>query len=260
MRLLFLGDIVGQSGRKGVENALPLLRQQYEPDIIIANGENAAHGKGITRKIYTQFMKMGIDVVTLGNHAFSKADIFAFIEDADHMVRPANMDPIDAGQSTCVIYKKGKTIAISNLCGEIFMHNTVESPFDCMEMILKEIDADIHFVDFHAEATSEKIAFLYQFAGRIGAVIGTHTHVQTADERIVNGTAGLSDAGMCGAYESILGRDVEEILTRFTSDEKTKYTIAEGEAIICGCIIDFDDVTNQATHIERIQLRPTTTP
>lgn len=256
MKLLFLGDIVGQSGRKGVENALHSLNEQYNFDLVIANGENAAHGKGITRKIYNQFMKMGIDVVTLGNHAFSKNEIFQFIDDAERLVRPANIDPEDVGQSTCILYKNQKTIAVSNLCGEVFMHGTLESPFVAMEAILNEVQADIHIVDFHAEATSEKLAFFYHFAGRITAMVGTHTHVQTADERIINGTAGISDAGMCGAYESILGRDVGEILTRFTSEEKTKYTIAEGEAIICGVAIEIDDQSNQAVHIERIQIRP----
>ncbi|MGL5541119.1 MAG: TIGR00282 family metallophosphoesterase [Erysipelotrichaceae bacterium] len=256
MRILFLGDIVGQSGRKGVEDALVLLKRDYHPDLIIANGENAAHGKGITRKIYIQLLKMGIDVVTLGNHAFSKNDIFGFIDEAQYLVRPANIDPEDVGVATVVVHRGGKRIAVSNLCGQVFMHGVVESPFAVMEHILEEVDADIHIVDFHAEATSEKLAFFYHFAGRIGAMIGTHTHVQTADERIIDGTAGLSDAGMCGAYESILGRDVGEILTRFTSEAKTKYTIAEGAAIVCGVVVDFDDQTNQAVHIERIQLRP----
>lgn len=256
MKILFLGDVVGQSGRKGVEDALVSLKKEHEIDLVIVNGENSAHGKGITKKIYNQFMKMGVDVITLGNHAFSKKEIIDYLPEADRLVRPANIDPEDVGQSTCIIYKNSKVIAVTNLCGEIFMHGTLENPFSTMESILNEVDADLHIVDFHAEATSEKLAFFYHFAGRITAMIGTHTHVQTADERIINGTAGISDVGMCGAYESILGRDVGEILTRFTSDEKTQYTIAEGEAIVCGVIIETDDKTDKCVTIQRIQRRP----
>lgn len=256
MNILFLGDIVGASGRDVVRQHLSSLKERYEIDLVVANGENSAHGKGITQKIYRQLLDMGIDVITMGNHTFSKNDIFQFIDNAERLVRPANMEPLAYGQHTTVIEVKGKRVAISNLCGEIWMHDVVDSPFFCMEDILDSVDADYYLVDLHAEATSEKIAFTYAFAGRIQAVVGTHTHVQTADERIVNGTAGITDLGMCGAYESVLGRDVEEILTRFTSNEKTKFKIAQGEGILCGAFVHIDDTSGKATHIERIQIRP----
>ncbi len=256
MKILFFGDVVGQSGRKGVNNALISLKEQYQPDLIILNGENAAHGKGITKKIYTQFMKMGIDVITLGNHAFAKKEIFDFIDEADNLVRPGNIDPEDVGRATYQFYHQGKLIAVTNLCGSVFMHGVFEDPFTQMEAILKDVKADIHFVDLHAEATSEKQAFFYHFAGRVSAIVGTHTHIQTADEQIIDGTAVITDVGMCGAYHSIIGRDVQEIITRFTSEEKTQYKIAEGEAIINAVCIEFDDSKNIAKDITRIQIRP----
>ena len=136
------------------------------------------------------------------------------------------------------------------------MDDTTESPFSCMERVLKDVEADQYLVDLHGEATSEKIAFTYAFSGRAQVVVGTHTHVQTADERIVNGTAAISDLGMCGAYTSVLGRDVKEIVTRFTTEEKTRYTIAEGPGIFCGVIVNIDEQTCRAHSIERIQIRP----
>lgn len=258
MKVLFIGDIVGASGRDIVRDVLPQLKERYEADLVIANGENAAHGKGITKKIYHQLLNCGVDVLTMGNHTFSKDDIYTFIHEADRMVRPANMEPCDIGRSTIVIEVKGKKVAITNLCGEIFMNNVVDSPFFCMEDVLQDVDADLYLVDLHAEATSEKIAFAYHFAGRITAMVGTHTHVQTADEQILSGTAMISDLGMCGAFTSIIGRDVEEVITRFTTDEKTRFTIAAGPAIFCGAVVTIDDATNQAIAIERIQIRPST--
>lgn len=256
MKILFIGDIVGSSGREIVRTLLPSLKEEYGIDLVVGNGENAAHGKGITRKIYQQLLDCGIDVITMGNHTFSKNDIFGFIEEADRMVRPANMEPVEYGQHTVVVQVNQKRIAITNLCGEVWMNNVIDSPFYCMEDILNDIDADCYLVDFHGEATSEKIAFTYAFAGRVQAVVGTHTHVQTADERIVYGTAAITDLGMCGAYTSVLGRDVDEIVTRFTTDEKTKFKIALGPGIFCGAVVTIDDESNHATHIERIQIRP----
>ncbi|MEG0823705.1 MAG: TIGR00282 family metallophosphoesterase [Erysipelotrichaceae bacterium] len=258
MKVLFIGDIVGAVGREIVREYIDQLKKDYEIDLVVANGENSAHGKGITRKIYKELIEMGVDVVTMGNHTYSKRkEILEFIDEAESLVVPANMEPNEYGQSTCVVNVKGKRVAITNLCGEVFMNNVIDSPFACMEDVLEEYDdIDIHLVDLHAEVTSEKIAFAYYFAGKIGAVVGTHTHVQTADERIVNGTAAISDLGMCGPYTSVIGADVDEIIKRFTTDEHTKYKIAEGPGILCGCVVTFDDLNNQAIAIERIQIRP----
>ncbi|MEF9919748.1 MAG: TIGR00282 family metallophosphoesterase [Erysipelotrichaceae bacterium] len=256
MKILCIGDIVGAPGRDIVGELLPGLIKQYEIDMVIANGENSAHGKGITKKIYDQLLAFGIDCITMGNHTFSKDDIFKFIDEADHMVRPGNMEPLDCGECTRVFKVKNKRVAVTNLSGEVWMHNVVDSPFMMMEDILEDVEADIYIVDFHGETTSEKIAFTYYFASRVTAVVGTHTHVQTADERIEQGTAAISDLGMCGAYYSVLGRDVDEIITRFTTDDKTKYKMGSGPAIFCGVVIDIDEETNQAISIERIQIRP----
>ena len=253
MNILFIGDIVGQAGREALKRYLPVLVDTKKIDLVIANGENAAHGKGITAKIYRQIKNFGVDVITLGNHAFSNDNIFNFLHEVNDVVRPVNIEPLDYGRSSTVIEKNGKTIAVHNLSGEVFMYDVVESPFVAMERMLKEVKADIHVVDLHAEATSEKIAFTYHFANRLAAVVGTHTHVQTADERIVHGCAAITDLGMCGAYTSVLGRDVNEILTRFTTQSKTRYTIAEGEPIFCGAIVTIDDESNRATHIDRVR-------
>lgn len=256
MKVLFLGDIVGKSGRLCMKEQLSKLKDQYQPDLVIVNGENAAHGKGITKRIYNELLGYGIDLITMGNHTFSKSDIYQFINEADRLVRPANMEPLGYGRGTQILQVGNKRVAISNLCTEIFMNGITESPFSCMERILAGIDVDYHFVDLHGETTSEKIAFTYQFAGRVQAVVGTHTHVQTADERIINGCAAISDLGMCGAYDSVLGRDTQEVLDRFINQAKTHYKIADGPAILCGLAVDFDDTCNQAIRVERIQIRP----
>ena len=257
MKVLFVGDVVGSVGRAMVQRYIPQLREEYALDLVICNGENAAHGKGLTRKLYYQLLNCGVDVITMGNHTFAKEDILKFIDEADRLVRPMNMEPFEAGQSTCVVEVNGLKVAVSNLCGEIFINTTSDSPFVCMKHILEDYqDCDLHFVDFHAEATSEKIAFTYAFKDSCAAIVGTHTHVQTADERIVDGCAAISDLGMCGPYHSVLGRDIDEVLTRFTSDEKTRYKIAEGDGVFCGLIVEIDEKTRRAVSLKRIQIRP----
>lgn len=256
MKILCIGDIVGSSGRSVVQKGIAQLKQTKEIDLIIANGENAAHGKGITHKIYHELLDSGIDVLTMGNHTFANEDIYAFIDDAKQIVRPANMEPSKIGVHTLVVNCKGKRLAISNVCGEVWMNHIICSPFEAMQSILDETIADIYIVDFHGEATSEKIAFVYAFVNRVQVIVGTHTHVQTADERIIESTAAISDLGMCGVYHSILGRDINEIVTRFTTSAKTKYTLAKGPGIFCGALITIDETSNKAVKIERIQIRP----
>lgn len=256
MRLLFVGDVVGAVGRKMVFDNVPRIRKEENIDLVICNAENAAHGKGITRKIYNQLINSQVDMITMGNHTFSKKNLEEIINEMDRMVRPANMFPLEYGKGYRIFEFNGKKIALVNLIGEVFMVNVSESPFKKMEQILSEIDADIVLVDLHAEATSEKIAFTYEFAKRCTVVVGTHTHVQTADERIVDDhCAAISDLGMCGPYHSVIGRDIDEILRRFKYQEQTRFTMAEGKGIFCGCIVEIDDETNRAISIKRIQIK-----
>lgn len=256
MKLLFVGDVVGAVGRKMVFDNVPKIRKEENIDLVICNAENAAHGKGITRKIYNQLINSQVDMITMGNHTFSKKNLEEIIDEMDKMVRPANMFPLEYGKGYRIFEFNGKKIALVNLIGEVFMVNVSESPFKKMEDILSEIEADIVLVDLHAEATSEKIAFTYEFAKRCTVVVGTHTHVQTADERIVDDhCAAISDLGMCGPYHSVIGRDIDEILRRFKYQEQTRFTMAEGKGIFCGCIVEIDDETNQAISIKRIQIK-----
>ena len=256
MKLLFVGDVVGAVGRKMVFDNVPRIRKEENIDLVICNAENAAHGKGITRKIYNQLINSQVDMITMGNHTFSKKNLEENIDEMDKMVRPANMYPLEYGKGYRIFEFNGKKIALVNLIGEVFMVNVSESPFKKMEEILSEIEADIVLVDLHAEATSEKIAFTYEFAKRCTVVVGTHTHVQTADERIVDDhCAAISDLGMCGPYHSVIGRDIDEILRRFKYQEQTRFTMAEGRGIFCGCIVEIDDETNQAISIKRIQIK-----
>ncbi|MDD6467766.1 MAG: TIGR00282 family metallophosphoesterase [Erysipelotrichaceae bacterium] len=256
MNILFIGDIVGRSGRSAFLENVDCLRKQYQVDMLIVNGENSAHGKGITRKIYQSFLDAGVDVVTLGNHTFSKNDIFQFIESAGAMVRPANMEPLHVGQPVKIIEKNGLRIGVFNLLGEVFMDQATESPFSTMERLLEDYPCDIHIVDFHGEATSEKIAFMHYFKDRVEMIVGTHTHVQTADEMVMDGCAYISDVGMCGAYRSVIGRDIQETLTKILTKEKTRFTVAEGPGMLSGVVVEIDEIAKRAVSIQRIQIRP----
>ena len=256
MKVLFVGDIVGASGREVFFQNVEKIRKDYNIDVVIVNGENSAHGKGITRKIYQSFVNANVDVVTLGNHTFSKNDIFMFIDDADRMIRPANMEPLAVGQVFKSFYFNGVKVGVYNLLGKVFMDQATESPFVTMERLLRQYPCDIHIVDLHGEATSEKIAFMHHFKNRIEMVVGTHTHVQTADDMVMDGCAFISDVGMCGSYRSVIGRDIDETLRKLLTNEKTRFTVATGPAVFSGVVVDIDTVKKRAVSIERIQIRP----
>lgn len=251
IRILFIGDIVGKSGRDIVKELLPKLKTDYRPDFIIANGENAAHGKGITPKLFRELLSFGIDVVTMGNHTYAKNNIYDIIEDKQ-LVRPINLLPNDRGSGLRYFNVKGTNIGVLNVIGQAFMERDVLDPFGFVKNVFKEDCC--YIVDFHGETTSEKAIFAYHYQSKIAALLGTHTHVQTADERIINGCAFISDVGMCGAYDSIIGRDVDEVINNMINKEKTHYQIAEGPGVFCGVIVDIED--SRAINIERIQLRP----
>ncbi|MCI5773869.1 MAG: TIGR00282 family metallophosphoesterase [Erysipelotrichaceae bacterium] len=255
MKILFIGDIVGEVGRNMLSQHLASLKHDHAIDLTIVNGENAAHGKGITPKIAQQFKELGVDVITLGNHAFSKNVIKEKIDELDYMVRPCNMEPLGYGQGFTKLEVLGLKVMIINVCGAAFMDNIVCSPFVATDKILANNHADITFVDFHGEATAEKRCYFEYYKDQIQCVVGTHTHVQTADEMISEGSCFISDVGMCGAIESILGRDIEEVIARSVHQQKTYFTPAKGKGMLCGVVIEVDNQTKKVVKIERLQVK-----
>ncbi|MBF0779886.1 MULTISPECIES: TIGR00282 family metallophosphoesterase [unclassified Granulicatella] len=255
MRILFIGDIVGGIGRESVRELLPKLKRKYKPQITIANAENSAHGKGITEKIYKELLALGIDVITMGNHTWDNKDIFNFIHQAPKLVRPANFPKGVAGQGFTIINVNHQKLAVINLQGRVFMAN-LDDPFTVGEQLIKEcrnITPHI-FIDFHAETTSEKQAFAWSMDGLVSAVIGTHTHVQTNDARILpQGTAFMSDVGMTGAYDSVLGFRKEAIITKFKNQLPARHEVTDsGRKLFSACFLELDDTTGKARKIENI--------
>ncbi len=255
MKLLFIGDIVGKSGRKAVEKQLSLLVKTHHIDLVLANAENAAHGKGITEKIYRELQSYGVDYMSLGNHAFSKDVVKNFIQEADCLIRPANMYPLEYGKGYVDFKVKNIPFRFINLCGTVFMDNIAQNPFLEMEK-LKPNSQVCTIVDLHAEATSEKAAFFEMYKQNCVLVVGTHTHVQTADDCVRDGCAFISDVGMTGPYHSIIGRDIQEVLDRFRGVVSKQFTVAEGEAVFSAIVVEIDESTLRAKSIERIQIRP----
>lgn len=256
MKVLFVGDVVGSIGRKMLIESLPALKAKYRPQLTIVNGENAAAGRGITEKIYKEFLQAGVDVITMGNHTWDNRDIFEFIGNKKiKMIRPANFPEGTPGLGYKIIQINQHKIAVINVQGRVFL-NALDDPFRKMDAILEEIGDETNciFVDFHAEATSEKQAMGWYLDGRVSAVVGTHTHIQTNDARILpQGTAYLTDAGMTGAYDSILGVERHIILEKFLTQLPVRHEIPEeGRKLLSGCYIEIDDRTGKATKIENI--------
>ena len=260
MRLLFLGDLVGRSGRVAVVEALPGLRERYRADFVVVNGENAAGGFGITEAILTELLDAGADVVTTGNHVFDQRETLVFIERTERLLRPINYPPGTPGRGAG-LYKasNGADVLVVNAQGRVFMAD-LDDPFRAVDRELEacplKTGADAILIDFHAEATSEKQALAHYVDGRASAVIGTHTHGPTADEQILDrGTAYISDAGMCGDFHSVLGMDKEEPIQRFlTKIPNARFQPALGEATICGVGIEIDDQTGLARAIAPVRL------
>lgn len=255
MNILFIGDIFGRTGRNLLKDNLTKIIEENYIDFAIANGENSAGGVGITKDIYEDLISYGIDVVTLGNHAWAQKKIFDFIDNTERIVRPANYPEGTPGKPYIIIETKGRRIAVINLCGRVFM-DCLECPFKTIDRILNEIEgkADIKILDFHAEATSEKIAMGWYLDGRITAVLGTHTHVQTADERILpKGTAYITDVGMTGPVNSVLGVKTDIIIKKFLTNLPCKFEAAEDTGQINGVILRIDD-NNIVIDIERLKI------
>lgn len=255
--ILFLGDVVGEPGRLAVQQELPRLMAEHQPLFVIVNGENSAGGVGITPKIADQMFSWGADVITLGNHAFNKREIGPYLDTDRPIIRPANMAPGVPGRGVVEVAKDGIRLAVLNLCGRVMMDPHYGDPFSLLDEILSGISTPHRFLDFHAEATSEKIGMGYHGQGRLTAVIGTHTHVTTADEAILpGGTAYLTDVGMCGPTNSVLGMDREIILNRFRTGLPQRFEVGREVGVISGVVLRVERSTGRATRIERVRSEP----
>lgn len=254
MNILAIGDIVGEIGVKKIVKELPKLKEKYNIDFCIINGENSAGGMGITKKIFDSLINAGADVITMGNHTWGKKDIFSFIDDK-RIVRPANYTKGLPGNDYSIVNKNNKRIAVINLIGRTSMGILSENPFIVANDIYNKLknQADIFVLDFHAEATAEKIAMGYYMDGKYTIVYGTHTHVQTADEQILEkGTAYITDVGMTGPKKSVIGMDVGVSFKRFVTSLPERYKLADSEAMINGCVFKINDETNRTEEIIRI--------
>lgn len=253
MRIMAVGDVVGKCGRRIFSKYTKKLKTEKNIDVVILNGENAAGGKGITGPVLAELIGAGADIVTSGNHIWDKKEVMSFIDREPYLIRPANYPGNAPGKGYCLYPVKASNIAVINLSGRVFFES-LDDPFQKAEEILKEIqnEASIIIIDFHAEATSEKLALAYYLSGRISALFGTHTHVQTADERILEGdTAYITDVGMTGAVDSILGVKKEIIIEKFLTARPTKFEIAEGKGVYSAVIFDIEK-NGKAKNIERI--------
>ena len=256
MRVLVVGDLVGKSGYNKMKEELPNLIEKEKIDFVIVNGENVADGMGITEKLYKGILNSKVDVVTLGNHTWAKKEIFNIIDDKQ-LVRPANYTSNNPGKGYRTFNCKNKKICVINLIGRVSMNVLSENPFLVADRIIEEIKntVDIIIVDFHSEATAEKVALGRYLDGRATIVYGTHTHVQTADEDIFEeGTAYISDIGMTGPINSVIGMRIDTSIKRFETGLPEKYKVAEGKAKLNGCIFEINDNTNKVQKIQRINI------
>jgi len=260
MRLLFLGDLVGRSGRQAATDLLPGLVERHSIDFVIVNGENSAAGFGITEEILQDVLDAGADVVTTGNHVWDQRDTLVYIERQDRLLRPLNFPQGAPGRGANLFTaRNGARVLVMNVMGRVFM-DSLDDPFVAVERVLDATPlgrvADAIVIDMHAEATSEKQALAHFVDGRATLVVGTHTHVPTADHQILpGGTAYMSDAGMCGDYDSVLGMEKDEPISRFLRKIPSgRFTPATGEATVCGVAVEVDDATGLATDIEPVRL------
>ena len=257
MKILFIGDIVGKPGRRALAEALPNLRQKHGIDLCIGNGENAAGGFGLTPEISQGLFDLGIDIITSGNHIFDKQEIIPYLTRENRILRPANY-PVESPGKGWILTKSlsGESVGILNLIGRVYM-DTVDCPFKKADHEISHLreKTKVIFVDIHAEVTSEKNAIGWYLDGRVSAVLGSHTHVQTADERILpGGTAYLTDAGMTGPRDSVIGIKKETAISRFITRLPRRFETATGESQVSGAVVDIDGKTGRAHSIERIQV------
>jgi hypothetical protein len=258
INILCIGDVVGRPGRSAVSHALPHLIRQHNLHCVICNAENVAGGSGMTPQLYDKLLRYGVSLITMGDHIYRRMEIIQVLEKSDRIVRPANL-PAAATGRTAAIYQTqaGPKVAVISLLGRLFMKLPSDCPFRSVDQVLRQLDPEIRIVvvDIHAEATSEKIAMGWHLDGRVSAVVGTHTHVPTADERVLpEGTAYITDLGMTGPYEGVLGRRKEKVLHAMTTSMPTPFEVAAEDPRLCGAIISVNAETGRATYIERVSL------
>ena len=257
MRILMVGDVIGRPGRAAFAKYTPTLRREKQVDLVVVNGENSAEGRGVTRKTLDELMLGGADVVTSGNHIWDKKEVLQFIDDEPYLLRPGNYPVGVPGNGACVYPLKGRNVGVMNLSGRAFLQD-LDCPFQRVEELLRELSGacDVILLDFHGESTSEKMAMGWYLDGRVTAVVGTHTHVQTADERILpGGTAFISDLGMVGPWNSVIGFTKEPVLAKTTTGMPARFEVADGPAVYSAALLSIDDKTGKAENIERIQIR-----
>lgn len=257
MRVMLVGDVIGRPGRRAFRKYVQQLRKEKAIDVVIVNGENSAAGKGLTRTSLDELYSGGADIVTTGNHVWDKKDVLEFIDQEPFLIRPANYPEGAPGKGYCLYPFRAKTIGVMNLSGRSFMP-ALDCPFQKVDDMLKEIkgQCDIIFLDFHAETTSEKMAMGWYLDGQVNGVVGTHTHIQTADERILpKGTAYITDLGMVGPWNSVLGVQTDKIIYKFITGLPVRFEVeAEGPQVFSAVVVEIDDKSNRTVSIERILL------
>ncbi|MFT5170146.1 MAG: metallophosphoesterase (TIGR00282 family) [Candidatus Omnitrophota bacterium] len=257
MNILCLGDVVGKPGRSALNESLKALKEELAIDFTVVNAENAAGGAGVTTRIAKQFLHVGCDVLTLGDHTWDQRDLESYLDTADSVVRPINFPEGTPGKGYCIKeLDNGIKVGVVNVMGNVFMKYNLPCPFRALEKIAAEIRkvTPIIVVDMHAETTSEKVAIGHFIDGKVSVLVGTHTHIQTADEKVLpNGTAYITDLGMTGPYDSVIGQRKDRIIKRFLTSMPTKFQVAENDVIIHGIVATVDEKTGKATAIKRVQ-------
>lgn len=254
MYILFVGDVVGKPGRDALKKGIGLLNEKYQIDFIIVNGENVSHGRGLLEKHYDELIDLGVDVITLGNHFDNKIELKRYINQVDNIVRPLNIIESYPGKGSQIFDVNGIKIRVTNILGSVFMTQNVENPYQCLNELLNDeelLPCDIHIVDFHGEATSEKQCIAYAFDGMVSALLGTHTHVQTNDARILEKhTAFMCDVGMCGSFDSVLGFEKQSVLKKVLYGKNNRFEIDEKSDLIFNAVLlEFDKTSHICTNI-----------
>jgi metallophosphoesterase (TIGR00282 family) len=256
MRILILGDVVGRPARRAVRDLVPSLIKQEELDLVVANAENSAGGMGVDIKSAKELLSAGVNVLTSGNHIWKKKEIYPYLDEHGHLLRPANFPAGAPGKGWYVWQHNGFSALVINLQGRVFMPNHVEDPFRCVDEILAQhkAQAPVVIVDMHAEATSEKNAMGWYLDGRASVVFGTHTHIQTADERVLpGGTAYITDVGMCGPFDSVIGMEKETVIRGFLTQLPRQFTVSEDNVVLQGIVVDVNEATGKAREIRRLR-------